>query len=70
MNLVLEKEGVFLTPPVSSGLLDGTFRAHLLASGKLVESVLPIAALATAEKVWLINSVRRWKPARVVSPQV
>lgn len=63
MNLVLEKDGVFLTPALSSGLLGGTFRARLLAEGRIREAVLPVSALAEADQIWLINSVRGWKKA-------
>jgi para-aminobenzoate synthetase/4-amino-4-deoxychorismate lyase len=65
MTLVLEKDGRFLTPALGSGLLDGTYRAHLVARGQVTEAVLPVEALAQADKVWLINSVRRWKAASV-----
>lgn len=59
-NLVLELDGRRVTPPVSSGLLPGTFREELLARGEIEEAVLPIAALARAPRAWLVNSVRRW----------
>lgn len=68
MTLVLERDGHFLTPALACGLLDGTFRAHLIAEGKLEEAVLPVEALATADKIWLINSVRRWKAVRLTGP--
>jgi len=67
MTLVLEKEGRFLTPALSSGLLDGTFRTQLLAEGRLEEAVLPVGALEEAERVWLVNSVRRWKATKLIS---
>lgn len=66
MNLVLEISGRFLTPAASSGLLEGTLRARLLAEGRIEEAVLPVAALAEANQLWLINSVRGWKKARLV----
>jgi para-aminobenzoate synthetase/4-amino-4-deoxychorismate lyase len=66
MTLVIEKDGKFLTPALGSGLLGGTYRAHLLAEGRLEETVLPVEALASADRIWLVNSVRRWKSARLV----
>ena len=66
MTLVLEKDGKFRTPALSSGLLDGTYRARLIADGVLEEVVLPVEALAAADKIWLVNSVRRWKAATMV----
>ncbi|QQR36555.1 aminodeoxychorismate synthase component I [Devosia oryziradicis] len=57
-NLFIERGGILLTPPLSSGLLPGTLRAELIASGKAVEQVLRLDDLATAEAIWLGNSVR------------
>lgn len=57
-NLLLEVDGEWRTPPVSSGLLAGTLRAHLLDAGEIVECVLTVQNLATASGIQLINSVR------------
>jgi para-aminobenzoate synthetase/4-amino-4-deoxychorismate lyase len=57
-NLFIERGGILLTPPLSSGLLPGTLRAELIASGKAVEQVLRLDDLETAEAIWLGNSVR------------
>jgi para-aminobenzoate synthetase / 4-amino-4-deoxychorismate lyase len=57
-NLFLERHGVLLTPPLSAGLLPGTLRAELIATGKAVEQRLTLADLETAEAIWLGNSVR------------
>jgi len=51
---------------LSSGLLAGTYRARLLAERKLEEAVLTVADLESADAIWLINSVRGWKKARLV----
>jgi para-aminobenzoate synthetase/4-amino-4-deoxychorismate lyase len=59
-NVVLEIEGRRLTPPVESGLLPGTFRAHLLSTGAIRESRLFKEDVRRAAKVFLINSVRKW----------
>lgn len=47
-----------LTPPLESGLLPGTLRAELLATGSAVEARLTLQDLQTAERVYLGNSVR------------
>ena len=57
-NLFVERGGRLLTPPLSSGLLPGTLRAELVATGKAEERVLTLADLETAEAIWLGNSVR------------
>lgn len=62
-NLVLRIGDERLTPPVESGLLAGTFRNHLVKSGKLTEAVLSQQDLDGADEIWLINSVRGWMRA-------
>ena len=54
----LEKDGQLLTPALSSGLLAGTLRADLLASGRAREAVLTLNDLDAADVVYLGNSVR------------
>ncbi|MBN2684055.1 MAG: chorismate-binding protein [Pontiellaceae bacterium] len=60
-NVVIEKDGRLLTPPVECGLLGGTFREHLLKNGALEEGVVTRDDLRAADKIYLINSVRRWQ---------
>lgn len=64
-NLVLDLDGELVTPPVSSGLLAGAFRAWLLGQGKLQEKILSREDLARADAVWLINSVRGFRRAAI-----
>ncbi|WP_033542558.1 aminodeoxychorismate synthase component I [Planococcus sp. CAU13] len=59
-NLVVEKEGEFYTPPLSCGLLAGTFRQQLIDAGKLKEKVILKEELDSFDAVWFINSVRGW----------
>ncbi len=54
----LEPNGPWYTPPVSCGLLNGTMRRHLLESGKIVERVITIDEIKSANAVKLMNSVR------------
>ena len=62
-NLVLERNGQWLTPPVTCGLLNGTFRQTLLNQRRIQEQVLHWEDLHTG-KVWFINSVRGWQLTR------
>lgn len=57
-NLVIERNGEWLTPPVECGLLPGIERARLLAEGKLREAILTVDDLQSADRIWLVNSVR------------
>ncbi|MBB6449138.1 para-aminobenzoate synthetase/4-amino-4-deoxychorismate lyase [Geomicrobium halophilum] len=59
-NIVLEWDGVYVTPPVSLGLLPGVYRQHLLDRNIIQEKVLTISDIATSKRFWLINSVRGW----------
>lgn len=59
-NLVLDIDGHLVTPPLCCGLLNGTFRNHLLRKGPLEERVLFPEDLARARTIRLINSVRGW----------
>jgi para-aminobenzoate synthetase/4-amino-4-deoxychorismate lyase len=58
-NVFLEKDGRWFTPPVDCGLLDGVYRRHLLAARPdIVERVLTLDDLRTAEAIYLTNAVR------------
>ncbi len=65
-NLVVEKGGRLVTPPVECGLLPGTYRAHLLETGRICEEVVTMEDLRRAKKLFAVNSVRRWLPATIV----
>jgi para-aminobenzoate synthetase/4-amino-4-deoxychorismate lyase len=68
-NLFLEIDGELLTPPVSSGLLAGTFRESMLRAGKARERVLMKTDLELAVAIYVGNSVRGLIPARIVSAE-
>ncbi|NWF63260.1 MAG: chorismate-binding protein [Chloroflexi bacterium] len=59
-NLVVRIKGELFTPPIACGLLAGTFRAELIASGEVKERVLRKQDSAKFEAVFLINSLRKW----------
>ena len=65
-NLVAKLDGLYVTPPISCGLLGGTFRAELLSRGKLAEQVLKIDVLKRAKALYMINSVRKWTRLKLV----
>lgn len=62
-NVVIRQRHRWITPPVSCGLLAGTFRAELLERGEIEEATVRLEDLATVEEVRLVNSVRQWIPA-------
>jgi len=65
-NVVVELDGRKVTPPVSCGLLAGTFRDELLENGEITERAITLDDLKRADAIWLINSVRRWRPAVLI----
>ena len=65
-NLVVEKRGRLVTPPVECGLLPGTFRAHLLETGKIAEEIVTLEDLRQAERLFAVNSVRKRLPAALI----
>jgi para-aminobenzoate synthetase / 4-amino-4-deoxychorismate lyase len=64
-NLVVELEGQLFTPPLSCGVLAGTFRAHVLETGQVGERTIPVAQLVNCAKLFRINSVRGWQTAEI-----
>lgn len=65
-NLVLEIDGKLYTPPISCGLLAGTFRAHLLETGQVAARIIHVEELAKCSKIFLVNSVRKWQSVTLV----
>lgn len=67
-NVFIEKNGKFFTPPLSCGLLAGTYREYLLRAnpGKYRERILTAHDLESADGVYLCNSVRLWRRAVIV----
>jgi para-aminobenzoate synthetase/4-amino-4-deoxychorismate lyase len=66
-NLVVEINGRRLTPPVSCGLLPGTFRAHLLETDQVAEAVIPVGRLKQCTAIFRINSVREWERVEMLT---
>jgi para-aminobenzoate synthetase/4-amino-4-deoxychorismate lyase len=74
-NIFIEKDGELLTPPVSSGLLPGVYRAHVIATNpRARECVLRREDLEVADAIYICNAVRGLQKvsltARSVDPVV
>jgi len=65
-NVVARIGGTLVTPPLPSGLLPGTFREEILALGQVRERVITRKELEQAEDIYLVNSVRQWRWARLL----
>ena len=64
-NIAIECKGRLITPPVRCGLLAGVFRNAMLAQGKLAEAPITLDELREAPRIFLLNSVRKWRKASV-----
>jgi para-aminobenzoate synthetase / 4-amino-4-deoxychorismate lyase len=62
-NVVVEIGKKLITPPRTCGLLAGTFREHLLNRHILQEGIIKKSDLRKIRRIFLINSVRKWKEA-------
>lgn len=62
-NIIIKINNHWITPPVTSGLLPGTFRGNLLKQGKAKEAIIDIETLQKSDDIYIINSVRRWQKA-------
>jgi para-aminobenzoate synthetase/4-amino-4-deoxychorismate lyase len=60
-NLVVELDGKLLTPPISCGVLAGTFRAYLLETGQVLESIITLDQIGRYTKIFRVNSIRKWE---------
>lgn len=64
-NLVIELDGVRVTPPERCGLLPGVLRAELIQRGELIEQVITKDDVTRAPRMWLLNSLRGWVAAEL-----
>lgn len=65
-NVAVLLDGAWLTPALGCGLLGGTYRAELLATGRLREAVITTGDLARAEGLAFCNGLRGWLDATLV----
>lgn len=65
-NVAVFREGRWVTPPVSDGLLPGTMRAELLGRGIIEEGHIPVSSLSASSRLAAFNSVRGWRELHFV----
>jgi para-aminobenzoate synthetase/4-amino-4-deoxychorismate lyase len=66
-NVAVKLSGSWFTPPVEAGCLPGVYRKVLLEDGKLAERPIHLSDLNHCEGIALVNSVRFWRQAFIVS---
>jgi para-aminobenzoate synthetase/4-amino-4-deoxychorismate lyase len=67
-NVVVRIGERLVTPPLSAGLLPGTFRQWLLDEAVVREATVTVEEVADAREIWFVNSVRGWVPVRLDAP--
>lgn len=65
-NVAIQKDGKFFTPPVSSGMLNGTFRQKMIRQNLMSEKVLYPDDLKNADKIFCMNSLRKMVEVELV----
>ncbi|MDG1141640.1 MAG: chorismate-binding protein, partial [Hellea sp.] len=65
-SIFIKKNGVLVTPPLSSGLLPGILRADLLEKKQAIERKLTITDIIEAKEVFLGNSLRGLMKAKLL----
>jgi para-aminobenzoate synthetase/4-amino-4-deoxychorismate lyase len=66
-NVFLQKNGVWFTPPVESGLLDGIMRREILSARKVSVQKLYRDDLLDADAVYLSNALRGLLPVQLTA---
>jgi para-aminobenzoate synthetase/4-amino-4-deoxychorismate lyase len=66
-NVMIAKGGKLVTPPIECGLLPGVYRRYMLAAHPEVqEAVVTLDDLVSADRIFIFNSVRGLRPARIL----
>jgi para-aminobenzoate synthetase/4-amino-4-deoxychorismate lyase len=65
-NIVVVIDGKAYTPPVTSGLLAGTYREWLLQNGEIEEREIFLDEISTCDELLVVNSVRRARTGRLI----
>ena len=68
-NVMIAKQGRWITPPVECGLLPGVYRQHLLATDpEIKQAAISLEDVLSADRIFICNSVRGLRPARICDP--
>jgi para-aminobenzoate synthetase/4-amino-4-deoxychorismate lyase len=68
-NIFLRKGNKLLTPPLTSGVLPGIYRRHILETNpNAEEKVLTLEDLHTADAIYICNSVRGMNEVKLNTP--
>ena len=62
----MQLDGIWCTPPLADGCLDGVGRRLALETGELVERALAAEDLERAEGIAVLSSARGWRRAELI----
>ncbi len=65
-NIVVKTDNKLVTPPLSSGLLPGTYRNFLLKEKQIEERLILKDELLNAKELWVCNALTGLHPARLI----
>ncbi len=65
-NIYIKKDGLFYTPPISSGLLNGIIRQIKVKELNIKEKILRLEDLKEADEVYISNSIIGFKKVRKI----
>jgi branched-subunit amino acid aminotransferase/4-amino-4-deoxychorismate lyase len=66
-NIYIEKNGVLYTPPISSGVLAGVFRAYLIKNGKVIVKKIYKNEIDKNSNIWLSNAIMGLKKGVLIN---
>ncbi|MCL6589970.1 MAG: aminodeoxychorismate synthase component I [Firmicutes bacterium] len=67
-NILIERDGLLITPPVSCGLLNGVYRSHLLETrANIVEQIITEQDIRTAGGIYICNAVRGLRKVKLLN---
>jgi para-aminobenzoate synthetase/4-amino-4-deoxychorismate lyase len=66
-NVAVKLDDAWWTPPIGSGCMPGVYRALMLQEGRISERPITVEDVRQAQGLALLNSVRLWRPAVLVS---
>jgi para-aminobenzoate synthetase/4-amino-4-deoxychorismate lyase len=58
-NIIVKQSGIYYTPPLNLGILNGCYRQFLLDEKKIEEKILTVRDLKNADEIILCNSIRK-----------
>lgn len=69
-NLIIDYNGVLMTPPTIHGLLPGVYRQKMLEIGNLIEQGITPVMLEQANAIYLCNDVRGLVKCQLITNEV